>query len=246
MPNRNDEKKRIEGLVLGAARQAGAPIPVGEGRGTEPAPDFWIDADDGGLGVELTEFLCPGDIDNAMPPVEEEKFHREVIRIAQQQYYAAAGALPARVRVYFANSRGVRQNKQHMARMLCEHVKANLHRAEPAVALSGPSMPPGFASMSITSERGDWWSGECVGVTVPDIRRQLAERIADKNKRVPIYRECLPRGAQVWLLLYRGVDVSRSVPIPYRIDEWRFPFDFEKVLWFTFLEKQIIEIQRLS
>jgi hypothetical protein len=57
MPNRNDEMKRIESLVLGAARQAGAPIPVGERRGTEPAPDFWIETDDGGLGVELTEFL---------------------------------------------------------------------------------------------------------------------------------------------------------------------------------------------
>jgi hypothetical protein len=84
--NRNDEEKRIESLVLGAARQAGAPIPVGERRGMELAPDFWIDTDDGGLGVELTEFLCPCDSDSAMPPVEEEKFHREVVRIAQQQY----------------------------------------------------------------------------------------------------------------------------------------------------------------
>src|ERR1035437_7908336 len=214
MPNRNDEKKRIESLVLGAARQAGAPIPVGERRGTEPAPDFWIDTCDGVLAVELTEFLCPGDSDSAMPPVEEEKFHREVVRIAQQQYYAAAGALPTRVRVYFADSRGVHQNKQHLARTLCEYVKANLHRAEPTIALDGLSMPPGFASMSITSECGDWWSGECVGITVADIPRQLAARIAAKNKLIPRYRECLPRGAQVWLLLYTRVDVSRSVPIP--------------------------------
>jgi hypothetical protein len=83
-------------------------------------------------------------------------------------------------------------------------------------------------------------------ITVPDIRRQLAARITAKNKFVSRYRECLPRGAQVWLLLYTRVDVSRSMPIPYGIDEWRFPFDFEKVLWFTFLEKQIIEIRRLS
>jgi hypothetical protein len=133
-----------------------------------------------------------------------------------------------------------------MVRTLCEYVKANLHRAKPTIALDGPSVPPGFASMSITSECGDWWSGECVGITVPDIRRQLAARITAKNKFVSRYRECLPRGAQVWLLLYTRVDVSRSMPIPYGIDEWRFPFDFEKVLWFTFLEKQIIEIRRLS
>jgi hypothetical protein len=181
-----------------------------------------------------------------MPPVEEEKFHREVVRIAQQQYYAAGGAVPARVRVYFADSRRVHQTKQNMVRTLCEYVKANLHRAKPTIALDGPSVPPGFASMSITSECGDWWSGECVGITVPDIRRQFAARITAKNKFVSRYRECLPRGAQVWLLLYTRVDVSRSMPIPYGIDEWRFPFDFEKVLWFTFLEKQIIEIRRLS
>jgi hypothetical protein len=169
MPNRNDEKKRIESLVLGAARQAGAPIPVGERRGTEPTPDFWIDTDDGGLGVELTEFLCPGDNGNAMLPVEEEKFHRQIIRIAQQQYYAAVGAFPARAHVIFANSRGVHENKQHMARTLCEYVRANLHRAKPAVAADRPKMPPGFASISITSESDDWWSDECVGTTVPEV-----------------------------------------------------------------------------
>jgi hypothetical protein len=98
--------------------------------------------------------------------------------------------------------------------------------------------------MSIASESGKWSCGESGSVTLSDIRPALARSIGDKDKLVSAYKRSLGPGAQVWLLLYTTVDVSRSMPIPYGIDEWRFHFGFDRVFWFTCLENQFVEIQR--
>ena len=242
MTDRNGEKKLIEARALAAARKAGAPIPTGEMPGEEP--DFRFATATCTLGIEVTEFLRPARSNGGSVPVEEERFHKEIIQIAQEQYYQGTGVPPARVVSYFANAKGARQNKQKMARSLVEFVKANLHLAAPVVSFAGLKAPEGFGALSITSESGDWWCGECGGVTLSDIREQLACRLFAKNKFVPKYRATLPHGAPVWLLLYTTVTVSRSMPIPYGIDEWKFPFDFDRVFWFACLENQVVEIQR--
>jgi hypothetical protein len=242
MSNRNEDKKRIEGRVLLAARNAGAPIPTGEIPGEEP--DFRFATETGALGIEVTELLRPASSNGGIVPAEEESFHNEIVQIAQQQYYATVGVSPARVVTYFANTRGQRQSKREMARRLVEFVKANLHRANPVVSFDGLAVPEGFGAMSITSESGDWWGGECGGVTVSDIQEQLASRISSKNALLPTYRANLPNGAQVWLLLYSATTVSRSMPIPYGIAGWKFPFEFDKVFWFVSLENEVVEIQR--
>jgi hypothetical protein len=235
-------KKKIEARVLAAARKAGAPIPTGEIPGEEP--DFRFHAETGVLGIELTELLRPASSNEGIVPVEEESFHQQIVRIAQEEYDRAMDGKPARVVAYFANARGKKRNKCDMARSLAEFVKANIHRANPVIALSGVEVPEGFGSMSITSEPGDWWCGECGGVTVSQIREQLASRIAAKNELVPTYRANLPKGARVWLLLYSTVAVSRSMPIPHGIEEWKLPFGFDRVFWFTALGNQFVEIQR--
>jgi hypothetical protein len=239
-----EEQKLIEARVLAAARLAGVPIPAGEIPGKDPEPDFKIETETGTLGIEVTELLRPASSNGGIVPAAEESFHEEVIQIAQKQYYETVGASPARVMVYFANARGKRQSKWVMAQTLTDFVKANIHRANPVINFAGLRAPKGFGSMSITSESGDWWSGESGGVTVSDIREQLASRISAKMKLLPTYRASLPDGAQVWLLLYSTVAVSRSMPIPHGIDEWRFPFTFDKVFWFTCLENEVVEIQR--
>ena len=116
--------------------------------------------------------------------------------------------------------------------------------ASPVVTLYNAA--EGFASITIISEpeRRDWWSGECRGYTLSDIPAQLAARIREKNERVPAYRANLANGAQVWLLVYSLVTVERSMSIPHGIEEWRFPFQFDRVFWFTCLEKRFAEIQR--
>jgi hypothetical protein len=40
--------------------------------------------------------------------------------------------------------------------------------------------------------------------------------------------------------------VSRSIPIPYGIENWRFEFGFDRVFWFACLENRFVEIKRLG
>jgi len=83
-------------------------------------------------------------------------------------------------------------------------------------------------------------------ITLEDISKQIASRISAKNALVPKYRANLPKGAAVWLLLYSRPNVSRSVPIPHGIEQWKFPFGFDRVLWFVILGSEVVEIQRAA
>jgi hypothetical protein len=236
-----NQKKEIELYVLREARRAGLPIPADEICGEKP--DFKFVNEAGVLGLELTELLRPASSNGGIKPVEEEAFHREVIALAEKEYYKVRGSRTVRARVYFANSRAKRKSKRELARALAEFVRANAHRANPTANLSGLRLPEGFGSMSIAAEPGDWWCGECGGATLSDIRSALAARISAKNKALPRYQANLPNGSPIWLLLYSGVAVSRSMPIPYGIEEWRFSFGFERVFWFASLEGQLVELR---
>jgi hypothetical protein len=106
--------------------------------------------------------------------------------------------------------------------------------------------PDGFDTITIIAEsdRGDWWSGEGGGIHLSEIRPQVEARIRAKNKLVPSYRSNLPDGAPVWLLLYMGVTVARSMPIPHGAEEWVIPSQFDRVFWFACLDRKFVEIQR--
>ena len=77
-----------------------------------------------------------------------------------------------------------------------------------------------------------------------DIRPQVEIQIAAKDKRVDRYRSNLPRDAELWLLLYSGVTVTRSMPIPHGIETWVVPFQFDRVFWFASLDFEFVEIQK--
>jgi hypothetical protein len=242
MPVSNKEKKEIETRALTAARIAGVPIPVGEIPGEEP--DFRFITETGLLGIEVSELVRPASSNAGIVPAAAATYHEQVVRIAQQQYFDAADAKPAKVVLYFASAGGKKRDKREMARVLAEFVKASIHRANPVANFAGLELPEGFGSMSIASEPGDWWCGECGGVTTSDIRETVASSIKAKDQLLPAYKENLGSGARVWLLLYSTVKVSRSMPIPYGVEGWRFHFGFDKVFWFTCLENQFAEIQR--
>jgi hypothetical protein len=195
--NRKHEQKAVENRALVAARNAGVPIPLGEIPGEEP--DFKFDA--GALGVEVSELLRPASSNHGIMPVAEESYHQEILRMAQQEYYANPNAKPAKIILYFANARGKKRAKQEMARKLVEFVRANVHRANPIVNFGALRLPEGFGSMSIAAESGDWWTGESGNITLSDICEGLGSIISLKNKLVPTYRKNLVSGAQVWLLL---------------------------------------------
>jgi len=239
-----DEQKRIESWFLSAARKAGVPIPSDEIPGEDP--DFSFHTPTGALGIELSEVLRPSSSNYGILPVEEESFHREIVEIAQRNYYAFSNMQPVHVSVYFTNARGKRRNKLGMADVLAGFVKAEVHRATPAVTFMREDAPDGFDSVVIAAHPNptDWWSGEGGGITLADIRPQVEARISAKDKLVQTYRSSLPDGAQVWLLLYTGVTVARSMPIPHGIESWHISFTFDRVFWFTSLEGQFAEIRR--
>lgn len=236
------EKKRIEAYMLAAARKAGVPIPNGETPDEEP--DFRFNDEIPALGIELSEVLRPASSNHGILPVEQESFHEEIIKKAQRDYYDASDAKPAHIRVCFTDARGKKRDKKELAIALTKCVKANVHRANPVASLFWPETPNGFDSIVISAESRDWWCGEGGGYTLGDIRPQLVARISGKDKLVPTYRANLPAGAHVWLLLYTGVTVARSMMIPHGIEEWRFPVRFDRVFWYTDLERQFAEIQR--
>lgn len=233
----------MELRALTAARKAGAPIPTGESAGEQP--DFRFITPNGALGIEVSEVLRPASTNFGISPVEAESFHQAIVLKAQEKYQVA-NAAPMRINVYvyFCPARGKRQDKNQLTDALVDAVTRNRDRANPAVVLSGDELPEGFDHILITAESGEWWSGEGGGITLSEIRTEIADKIAAKNKLVSRYRVNLPTGAQVWLLLYSRVTVSRSVPIPFGIEEWRFPFEFDRVFWFASLENKVVEIQR--
>jgi hypothetical protein len=238
----NAEKKRVETYVLAAARKAGVPIPNGEVADEEP--DFRFNDEVPGLGIELSEVLRPASSNHGILPVEQESFHKAIITKAQHDY-EAYGAKPVHVSVYFTNTRGEKRDKKGLAVALAEFVKANVEEASPFVSLYRPKTPDGFDSVVISADSSrDWWCGEGGGYSLDDTRPQLAARIINKDRLIPTYRANLPADARVWLLLYTGVTVARSMMIPAGIEAWTFPFRFERVFWFAVLEGQFAEIRR--
>lgn len=105
-----------------------------------------------------------------------------------------------------------------MAHQLVEFVKANVHQARPIASFGAGQLPEGFGSLSVVAESGNWWTGEGGNITLTDIREALDSRISSKNKLVPTYRKNLAPDAQVWLLLYSAVSISRGMPNQHGID----------------------------
>jgi hypothetical protein len=239
--NPNLEKKEAERRVLIAARKAGAPIPEGEMAAEEP--DFRFQDAAGSVGIEVSEIMRPASSNHGILPAEAEAFHQSIMRRAQEIFQKTSSA-PTRVDVYFSNPRGQKQNKQQLINQLVQAVEKHRHRANPAVVLKRKDLPEGFDHILITAESFEWWCGEAGGIHLSEIYPEVAAKIAAKNSLVPRYRSNLATGAQLWLLLFSRVTVARSVPIPAGIEEWRFPFDFDRVFWFACLENRVVEFQR--
>lgn len=231
--------------MLSAARDAGVPIPLGEEPGEKP--DFRFMRTVPRLGIETSEILRPASSNHGIVPVEAEVFHKDVLASAERNYYLDPNARVVHVNAYFTNPRGAKSDKRRMVEALVEFVRTNNHRANPAATFlrSKTQIPDGFDAITIIAEpgRGDWWSGEGGSYQLSDIRPQVEARIRAKDKLVPTYRSNLPTGAQVWLLLYTGVTVARSMMIPFGANEWDIPFQFDRVFWFVALERQFIEIR---
>lgn len=253
--NRNEEQKRTECWFLTEARRAGVPIPSGEIPSEEPDFSFRTGS---ALGVELSEVLRPASSNHGILPVAEESAHQKIIEDARQAYYQSPSATPVHVHVFFSSTRGKKHNKSQLAQALKDFVLSHVQLAVPMANFyrpsafellqrqqDKPSLPEGFDSIHLYTDIHPhrWSASEVGGITISDIRPLVEARIAAKEKLVKTYRANLPRGADVWLLLYTSVTVARGMPIPLGADGWRIPSQFDRVFWFTSLDRQFVEIR---
>lgn len=237
MTSKQEAKKRTELCALNAARAACGSIPLGKDIQREE-PDFLITTPNGTLAIETTELLIPGKNGN-FSPVKEEDFHQKLIRKAEALYEKKACAKPVRVSVRFNN--GGWHDMKAMAAALAEFVSSHQQLAAP-VKTFYDGFPALFFSVTIESDRtSSWISNELAGFTVDDVYEQLAFRISEKNKLLSTYRANVPN-TPIWLLIYTTFDVSRSMSMPHGIEQWKQPFGFERVLFYSCLDEAVAEI----
>jgi hypothetical protein len=231
-------KKEIETWVLNAAREACPLIPVGQDIQREE-PDFLITTENGSIGLELTELLRQAK-NGERRPVAEESRHNKVVQKAEQLYRSMPNAKPIKVSVGF--NYGIEYDEKEMAHSLARFVSAHSHLSNPG-AIFYDNLPAIFFFIRLDAHAPGraWWGGELGSYTVNDIYEELALRIAEKNQKLPAYRTNLP-GIPIWLLIYSGVAVSRSMSIPHGLEEWRQPFGFDRVIFFACLERNFSEI----
>ena len=81
-----------------------------------------------------------------------------------------------------------------------------------------------------------------VNLTVDQIRQRLGQR-KRQNKLLSTYRSNMP-GVSIHLLIYSCMEVSRGVPIPHGLSEWTFPFEFDRVFFFSSLDNAVVELRK--
>lgn len=243
--NMTHARKEIERRALEAARRASAIIPDGEVIDFE-RPDLKLQTATGIVGIELTELLPPAGSDSFSSPLAEKSLHEKVVKIAEQEYNRTPGAIPVRVQVYFWNVDGRKFDKRVIARALVEFVRSHRGQATPVATFSRrDNLPEGFGVIGISATSGPWVAGESVVLTLSQIHQQIAARISAKDELLPIYRSNLPN-SPIWLLIYSCIEVSRGVPIPHGLTELTFPFEFDRVFFFSSLSGNVEEIRRLA
>ena len=236
-------KKQVERRALEAARRVCSTIPSGKIYEFEK-PDFKIETRSGIVGVEVTELLPRAGSDAFSSPLAEKSFHEKVVHLAEQEYNRMPGTAPVKVTVFFWNINGREYDRRVMAKSLADFVRAHREQATSVATFDRhDNVPEGFGVISISATTGPWWGGESVNLTLDQIHQQIAERIEAKNKLLPTYRSNLPK-ASIWLLIYSGVEISRSVPIPHGFDEWTFPFEFDRAIFFSSLGNEVAEVRR--
>src|SRR5580692_1959575 len=230
------ERKQIELRAFAAACQSGLPLTNDDVVPGEE-PDLRVMTAARIVGVELTELLPLPRNESFSSTLAEESLHENSVRLAERTYYSAEDAIPVTVTVYPWQVERARNKKREMADALASFVRLHSRKADPVVTFERiHGIPDGFGVISICSAPGPWRSGKSVNITLDGIQQQLGDRIEAKNKLLPRYRVNLPN-APIWLLIFSCMEVSRGVPVPHGISEWSFPFDFERVFFFSSLSR---------
>ena len=249
------KQKELERRILEAARATCSYFPSGIIECFEE-PDLRIVTSSGLLYIEVTE-LVRSEGENSFPPVQTEKFHLDLIALAQK-YYVSSAAAPADVLVYFVDEARCKEQdpegwrrltsdgkriKERMARTLADFV-ADKYKAgdETRIYTQLDDLPTGFAVIRVSPSTTIQFRGLESGPISPLNYDQLAATIGQKNDLLAKYRLNAP-AAPIWLLIANGPSIPRGVPIPAGFDAWKFTFGFEKVVFFSGMENSCYDIK---
>lgn len=146
---------------------------------------------------------------------------------------------PLDVLVYF-DYREHMDNAEGSAQALIDFVKGQV----PGTYSQLDGIPDGFSVVRIAEPLADqipkWYcldSGETLGVDA----EMLSKIIRSKNRLVPTYRRSVDR---VWLLIASSFwEFASNFYIPREVEQWRFDFDFDKVLLLSY-ESGVFNLQK--
>ncbi len=214
-------KKAAEINSVEEARRASSIIPNGELVPHE-CPDFLLRADSGTIGIEVTE-LC------LTEPRAEAGRLAKVPDKAKAIYGRLANAEPIGVNVLFSE-RVENVHFDALTNSLARFVHA--HRGKRGQFYE--DLPEGYFFIGIFEPpvpTARWQSGRSSD-TVRASRELLEHRIVQKNQRVQAYRLSSPA---VWLLIVNDLLLGAGEVYVRHDDfaEWKFAFDFDKVLLFS-------------
>jgi hypothetical protein len=237
MENRN--KKLSERWLIEEARRRSTIFPPGELSAFE-SPDWLIR--DAFLGIEVTDLLPPKR-NSLYSGAQLSAFQAEIVQRARAQYFTEC-ASDADVLVFFENEWNRKREAQAYAVSLAQFVRRNLPVDRDCVTLQArhaKDWVEGISVIRISRTGNKWLAAGAAGIPLLEYT-DLAARIAAKNKLLPRYRARLPEW-KMWLLMATDIRVLRSVGIPPDITDWRFSFDFEKVLLMPW-DGEVVELAR--
>jgi len=201
-------------------------------------PDVKVAVPEGHFGIEVTQLHEPP-AKGRFSRREVETFHADVMQEAEN-IYAASDEPPVDVLVYFGRPqlRNVKRTAQHLVDFVqshppldgCETFSNGAYAPFAVVRISEGNIGPDCR----------WRCNE--GGIVPILTQELlSEWIDRKNRKLSGYLRNVDR---IWLLLASPIaPFSSSFSVPNGVVNWRFDFDFEKVLLYSW-EDGVIEIQR--
>ncbi|HWQ54660.1 MAG TPA: hypothetical protein VN442_13330 [Bryobacteraceae bacterium] len=231
-------KKRIERIYLEEARRASSIIPKGELVPHE-RPDFLLRADGRTLGIEVTE-LC-----REKPRAEGGKLAKVAGR-ANDRYSQLVPGNPVEVSAGFSpKTEAIAFHV--LVNGLVDFVFAH-HREMGCFNWNDCDLPEGYCYVGIHETRepvGQWRTFKPFD-TILAPKELIEARIAEKLLRLPEYRKAADEN---WLLIVndRFLGAGEVYARADYVAQWRFSFNFDKVL--LFLREaggtgEVVEVQR--
>jgi hypothetical protein len=203
-------------------------------------PDFLFDTPDGVVGVEVRQLFHPA-APGLFSELQVTQFHRDIVVRAGEIYRTRELGPEVDVTTYY--DRDVRLADLNK----CAEALAEFVAIAPFDTVSrSMTSPEGLSVMSKHEPRQpgapkwECWGNSETHLLTPEF---LATVIAKKNALVPNYRRKAPAA---WLLLVSSLgSLESSFAAPRELPEWRFTFDFDRVLLLVQDPGEVYDLKRI-